>query len=274
MVYAITKMPTWRKLRGNLWIAGGKNVENKGRRKRTVTWRRIFGREISRGDMYTLKLTIFFIWLPSFGILMLEPTVNLSSINGVSMPFLPGQEGSHYRRPTDTSPTGCIKTKAKRKRATFQIWSCWTWRFAEENFPVGGRGWNSFVWRFSSMLHFTCFHCNWSQIPMWILLESHLWNSLCFFGSRKIKTKIPEADDLPINVRPKSSPSTRSPVGHPVCSCSSYFFVQDLFMKLLNQHDWNSWTSRGSNQRYWAKTWLAQTAQQFGLQIWIAVQQL
>lgn len=59
MVYAITKMPTWRKLRGNLWIAGGKNVENKERRKRTVTWR-IFGREISRGDMYTLKLTNYF----------------------------------------------------------------------------------------------------------------------------------------------------------------------------------------------------------------------
>lgn len=77
---------------------------------------------------------------------------------------------------------------------------------------------------------------------MWILLESHLWNSLCFFGSRKIKTKIPEADDLPINVRPKSSPSTRSPVGHPVCSCSSIFFrtrpfyetVESTWLKQLN----------------------------------------
>lgn len=121
----------------------------------------------------------FFIWLPSSGIL-LEPTVNLSSINGVSLPFLPGQEGSHYRRPTDTSPTGCIKTKAKRKRATFQIWSCWTWRFAEENFPVGGRGWNSNSCDVFPPSNATCFHYNWSQIPMWILLESHLWMPMVF----------------------------------------------------------------------------------------------
>ena len=192
------------------------------------------------------------------------------------MPFLPGQEGSHYRRPTDTSPTGCIKTKAKRKRATFQIWSCWTWRFAEENFPVGGRGWNSFVWRFSLQL---------IPNPMWILLESHLWMPMVFYqeiGIRCVflvpeklyKTKIPEADDLPNKCSTKILPSTRSPVGHPVCSCSSIFFVQDLFMKLLNQHDWNRWTSRGSNQRYSAKTSLAQTAPQFGLQIPVAVQKL
>ena len=82
----------------------------------------------------------------------------------------------------------------------------------------------------------------------------YFWKVICgipcvFFGSRKIKTKIPEADDLPINVRPKSSPSTRSPVGHPVCSCSSIFFRTRPFYETVE----STWLKQLSVKRIESK---------------------